>query len=105
MIVTISISENGTARQLDGHDTLCLIPDGQTYRASHVEPVNALLRAIFHAMRVFGDANVLASVSRRMPCLWRVNLSPVNGPILPEQFRNRAIAIQHEIEWLENNWL
>ena len=35
---------------------------------------------------------------------WVVDLSPVNGPKL-EGFLNRSIAIQAEVDWIENHVL
>jgi hypothetical protein len=77
-----------------------------TARASHVEPVNGALRMLFYALRaVFGEYGRMGAFTRTLPCLWRVNLCPVTGPILPITYRDRSQAIQAEIEWLEENWL
>ena len=75
-------------------------------RASHVEPVNGILRIVFFALRaMFGEYGSMAQFTRLWPCLWRVNLSPVAGPILPTVHRDRAQAIDAEISWLESNFL
>lgn len=102
-MVTVSIQQDGSIRQLVGHDSIVLVsdPDSVQHRASHVEPVNQVLRKLFYGLRNAG----LISLSRCIPCLWRVNLAPIDGPVLPETFRDRESAIQHEIEYLTNNWL
>ena len=106
--VTVSIDESGTITQLSGHGPNLLDVYGgmvQTRRASHVEPANRVLRVIFHALRLTGDDSRIAQYTRIWPCAWRVNLSPVHGPILTTMYRNRQSAINAEIAWLTDNWL
>jgi hypothetical protein len=75
-------------------------------RASNVEPINAILRIVFYTLRfLFGEYSRMGQFTRVWPCTWRVNLSPVSGPILPIVYRNRQEAINAEIEWLELNFL
>lgn len=75
-------------------------------RASHVFPWNPLLRVFFKVLRVlFGDKGVIARFTREWPCKWQVNLSPVNGPIIPIEWASRQSAINCEIQWLEDNFL
>ena len=75
-------------------------------RASHVEPVNGILRIVFYALRaMFGEYGSMARFTRLWPCQWRVNLSPVEGPILSTVYRDRARAIDAEVSWLESNFL
>jgi hypothetical protein len=77
---------------------------GATYqRASHVEPANCLLRAIFHRLREFGYER-LAEFTRSWPILWRVNLAPIGGPILPTVYYDRAQAINAEIVAINKFW-
>ena len=35
---------------------------------------------------------------------WKVDLSPVNGPII-HNFNKRSIALQYEVDWLNDNYL
>lgn len=75
-------------------------------RASHVEPCNILARMAFYALRaMFGESGRVSEVTRAYPGLWRVNLSPVNGPILPHAYSVRQDAIDAEVHWLEANFL
>ena len=67
-------------------------------RASHVEPANYFLRVIFHALRQWlGDKGRMSNFTRRWPILWRVNMAPVGGGILPTLYRNRFAAIDAEV--------
>ena len=74
-------------------------------RASHVEPVSFVLRLIFHAVRsLVSDDSRVAAWSRLWPCLWRVDMAPVGGGILPVHFSNRLAAIDAEVEALNNHF-
>ena len=67
-------------------------------RASHVEPVNPLLRVIFHLLRQWlGDKGRMSEFTRAWPCLWRINLKPLDGPILPTVYYDRKQAINAEV--------
>ena len=69
-------------------------------RASHVEPCNAALRFAFHFLRsVFGESGTVAEWTRNFRGSWRINMSPVNGPILSQHYSSRAEAITAEVEW------
>lgn len=105
--ITVTIATDGTIRFLVTPDTVCLMTSESTvYRASHVEPVNRALRCLFYLIRSHvADTSLLATFTRLWPCLWRVNLSPVNGPILPDTYRNRKHAIASEVQWLTVNFL
>jgi len=67
-------------------------------RGSHVEPVNPILRCAFHLLRQWlGDKGRMSNFTRSWPCLWRVNMKPVGGPILPQTYVNRLAAIDAEV--------
>ena len=99
---TLIIDENGdckmiltqTAKQLN-------LTDSPSARASHVEPVNVVLRFLFHVIRrIVRDDSATAGWTRVWPCLWRVNMSPVGAGILPVHYSNRQAAIDAEVEAL-----
>jgi len=72
-------------------------------RASHVVPENTYLRLVFRAIRkLIADDSSLAAWTRTWPCLWRVDMAPVGGGILPERYSNRLAAIDAEVEALNN---
>src|ERR1035441_2263414 len=67
-------------------------------RASHVEPDNWLLRVIFHGLRRWlGDKGRMSDFTRSWKILWRVNMEPVNGPILCTRYYYRKQAINAEV--------
>jgi hypothetical protein len=72
-----------------------------TRRASHVEPANWALRFIFSLLRTLSaDTSIVAAWTRTWRCLWRINTSPVGGPILTwadvDQYsRDARIATWH----------
>ena len=75
-------------------------------RASHVEPVNAYLRLVFRAIRkLVSDDSRIAAWTRLWPCLWRVDIIPVGGGILPVHYSNRLAAIDAEVEALNNHFI
>lgn len=102
----IVIDHDGTTRfihndLLDAH----ALGAASVRRASHVLPQNRVLRAVFRRLRdTFGETGIVAACTRRWPCLWIADLSPVNGPSFGP-FRVRAEAIAAEVDWLERNWL
>ena len=75
----LSISPDGATRFIYDDAARFLLDQGEATitRASHVEPdgVN-----------------------------WKVDLTPVNGPIL-RGFRFRETALDFETQWLKENWL
>lgn len=76
----------------------------ETKRASYVEPDFYLLRVLFHWLREkFGEVGRVADWTRSWKCLWRVNMSPSNGPILAGKWVNRQDALNAEIVWLTEN--
>lgn len=90
---------------LTSEGKLFLDADSTVRRASHVEPSNTLLRVLFVSLRgIVSDSSCIAEWTRTWKCSWRVNLSPVNGPIF-DGFINRLEAIDFEIEWLNENFI
>lgn len=105
--IKVRIDANGDVRFLVSEGAPSFRCDGAIIRrASHVEPNLWWLRWTFHALRaVFGEYGVVGNWTRTWSVTWRVNLSPVNGPILPETFTNRQAAIDTEVVWLNQNFL
>ena len=106
--ITFSIDEStGNTTFLIDADTLAFCDETSTVaRASNVEPVSLPLRLAFRLLRAcFGDTGRVSEFTRRWECLWRINLSPVDGPIIPIDFASRQSAIDFEINWLEENFL
>jgi len=104
--VSVFIREDGTLVVLDTESTHCFRDVGTmvTKRASHVEPDKQALRLVFHMLRyMFGDKGWMATFTRYWPCLWRVNISPLSGPILPGRWKDRQEAIDAEVEWLNEH--
>ena len=105
--VVVVIREDGSLVSLDNANTAFFKELGKvtTRRASHVEPVQPFIRMIFHTLRYFfGDKGWVASFTRHWHCMWRVNFSPIGGPILSNQFyTNRQYAIDEEVGWLNEH--
>lgn len=105
--VEISIAEDGTIQFLMSEGAEVLL-DGDTVvrRASHVEPDSLTLRLAFHGLRfIFGEDGKVGNFTRIWPCAWRVNLSPVGGPILDDVWYDRQDAIDAEIEVLNERFI
>lgn len=67
-------------------------------RASHVEPAQRVLRALFRLLRAHcQDDGPVAAFTRRWPCQWQVSIcdGPTFGP-----FAQRTAAIDAEVDWL-----
>jgi hypothetical protein len=95
--VTFIISGNGDCTYLLT-ESAPIIEGTVTARASHVEPDNWLLRAVFHLLRQWlGDKGRMSDFTRSWKCLWRVNLKPVGGPILCTRYFDRKQAINAEV--------
>jgi hypothetical protein len=108
MHVTFSIDDsNGDVSFLVNDASASFLDESSVIRrASHVLPRNAMLRGLFKAIRAMvRDNSPVAAWTRLWTCKWIVDLSPVNGPILPELYSNRFDAIAAEVEWLERNFL
>ena len=73
---------------------------GDRRRVSHVEPVNPLLRKVYHFIRNrVDDESRMASITRRWPCVWQARI--FDGPVLGP-FRSRRKAIEAEVRWIEH---
>jgi len=107
--MTFTIDENGDIIALasPGADVILkAMGEVQTQRASHVEPDAFALRIAFHIIRsLTSDDTAVAEWTRHWRCLWRVNTSPVGGPILAARWTDREQAIAAEIEFLNNFFL
>ena len=104
---SVTLGDDGSLNFVDTDALACCKELGTvtTRRASHVLPVNRTLRAIFRWLRDrFGEKGIIATFTRRWPCLWQADLAPSNGPVLGP-FRNRQDAIDAEIAWLQSNIL
>jgi hypothetical protein len=100
----INIDTDGRIELIAHAEALPIMEQGITIkrRASHVEPVNPVLRMAFHAIRrAAADDSALAAWTRSWRCLWRVAI--VGGPVLEETWRDRLQAIAAEVAWLERN--
>lgn len=99
------VASDGTIEYLGtGNVELTGVELVTVFRASHIEPVNGLVRRLFHWLRVrYGDESRVAAFTRCWPVLWRVNLSPVGGPIFG-RFIGRSEAIEAEEQWLCDNY-
>jgi len=104
--LTITVEPDGSLKFIDSGELHELHDLGTTTkrRVSHVEPVNRLLRWIFHAIRRrVRDDSWLAAFTRRWPCEWQARMlvaAVILGPC-----RRRADAIDAELRWLrDNDW-
>jgi len=74
-----------------------------TERISHVEPVDATLRVLFHLVRrLCGEDGLCGRWLRTWDCRWRVNFGPIGGRIFErdeagKSFASRQAAIDFEI--------
>jgi hypothetical protein len=69
-------------------------------RASHVTPVNPVLRVIFRLVRwLVKDESQVAGWTRTWGCLWQADLAPSGGPVLGP-YSDRKAAIRAEVDWL-----
>lgn len=105
-IVTVTIEDDGSLLFLktDSADIFLELGDVVTRRASHVEPLHLGYRVVFHILRMFGDDTKIAQWTRDWPVVWRVNLAPIGGEVLPEVFLDRKKAIDYEVKHV-NRWL
>ena len=103
--ITLTITENGDQLFLHGVSVFG-DRDDVVRRASHVLPENFWLRCAFRTIRFcVPDTSKLAAYTRGWACLWRVDTSPVGGPILEARFTDRQAAIDAEVQYLNNHFL
>ena len=70
-------------------------------RASHVEPVAFVPRALFYAIRlIVRDESRAAEWTRCWPVVWQARI--FDGPTLGP-YDARSAAIEAEVEWITNN--
>ncbi len=105
--VSITIDEHGDSLFLVSEDAKPFLEEQSIVRrASHIEPVVWPTRVAFHALRsIFGDKGWMAAFTRKWPCRWRINTSPIGGDILPVTFRDRQQAIDVEIAYLNGQFM
>lgn len=103
--IRVRINDRGEMVFLDGPLAGVFVNEtAVTVRASHVEPVNPILRPLFSLLRIIaGDKGRISHFTRRWACTWRVNLKPIGGPVLRTVYACRLEAIQAEIAWIEAN--
>lgn len=103
--IIITVDEQGTTTHLVDHPLTEYPRNATVKRASHIEPADPFLYAIFLIIRQwFGDDSKLADWTRSWKCLWVVDLSPVGGPC-NQWFIDREQAIRYEIRWLNQFFL
>ena len=94
---TIFIDEDGNVSGLASPLTQAL-GLSERRRVSHVEPVNRILRGLFHVIRRrVSDESRMAAFTRKWPCKWQANI--FNGPVL-SPFNKRSHAITAEISYI-----
>ena len=105
--ITVTVDTNGDVTFLVNETTEGFLSGRDIIRrASYVEPHHRGLRWLFHVLRFFfGEKGRVSEWTRRWSIGWRVNLRPVNGPVLPTTFTDRGAAIDAEVEWLTEHWL
>jgi hypothetical protein len=102
----IKIKADGTVRFINTPELATLAPNATVRRASQVEPDVAVYRWVFHSLRcLFGERGLVADWTRDWRILWRVNLAPVGGPVLPQRWWVRCDAIIAEVDWLNENFI
>ena len=104
--VSVVIRDDGDLVCLNNEAAACFTELGSvtTRRASHVEPEERPLRFLFHVLRyIFGDKGRMSEFTRHWPCTWRVNLTPVGGPVMSHRWQLRQDAIDAEVEWLNDH--
>jgi len=92
--------ENGSLSFVDDPPLASLHTLGVCHRQrlSHIEPHRRVLRWLFHWCRAIG----IVEWTRHWDCQWRVNMSPVDGPIIhmtPQSSRAEALAVEREWLW------
>jgi hypothetical protein len=116
-VVTVTIDESGDMVFLRTPESDVFLELGETItrRASHVEPYALIPRLLFTAIRYFvHDDSRIAAWTRNWKCSWRVNCTPVGGPILRGydyygdwilSWDDRQEAIRAEVKFLNRFFL
>lgn len=100
--MTIRIFPDGSVRKIATQFDVG--GENKIERASHVEPVNWLLRCYFHLLRsLFAENSKIIVATRQWKCRWRVRIL-FDGHIMGPFYR-REDAIAAEIVYLERNWV
>jgi hypothetical protein len=104
--VVFKISDGKTTFLVSEHTKAFIPATAPVKRASHVEPLKLWQAYAFRLLRkAFGDEGRVANWTRDWKCQWIVDCRPINGPLHPQVFSNRAEAIEFEILWLNRNFL
>lgn len=104
--MNIVIAQDGSVKMIASEEGRFLIDQGvevRKTRASHVVPLDPVLRVAFRVIRwATGEAGRVSDWTRSWKVLWLVDLSPSGGPV-GQIFRDRSAAIRYEIRWLTDN--
>lgn len=99
----ITIEADGSVRFVDKPQLRDFPGERTRERASHITPVNRLLRVAFRLLRAHTrDNGPVAALTRRWPCRWQVEI--VGGPRFGS-YADRQAAIDAEVRWLNENRL
>jgi hypothetical protein len=92
--LTVFVDETGNMTGLRSSLTEALkLPERE--RVSHIEPVNRVLRWLFHGIRSrVEDTSAIAGFTRKWPVTWQANI--FDGPTLGP-FHTRQEAIDAEV--------
>lgn len=103
----IVIGRDGNARMAvteDARPYLALSTSVEVKRASHVRPVDPVLKVVFKLLRrAFGDKGRVSDFTRGWRVDWEADMAPMGGPVLGP-FNDRASALTAEERWLEENY-
>ena len=103
-VTVLFVDKTGQVSCLDGQpERIDLTTLGRQcrQRASHVEPVNRVLRMVFRMIRLLAGGNEqLVNSTRIWCCRWRARI--IGGPVLGP-FNVRSLALDAERAWLNNN--
>jgi hypothetical protein len=105
-MITLTIDEEGQKFIASHGADIFAEPTDTVRRASYVVPDRFWLRLAFRIIRAcVPDAGQIANWSRSWRCIWRIDTSPVGGPILGTRYGNREHAIEAEIDFLNQLFL
>jgi len=106
-VIIIDVSPDGVMRCIVNEHTASLLAQGdvQINRASHVEPVNPVLRSVFRLIRRrVSDNSRLAAFTRTWWCRWQADMALSGGPVLGP-FTERSEALLAEQKWINQRLL